>query len=317
MGLVLSVLVIAAVLVLLISLFAFLVTFYAPRRKKSAEDEYAIPRGKVYEPHRDTMVSWMKETRALPYEAFSIRSRDGLELWGKYYEFAPGAPIELMFHGYRGSADRDLCGGVQRCFALGHSAFLVDQRTSGKSEGRVITFGIKERWDCLDWAEFLVEHFGPEVRIILCGISMGAATVMLAAGEELPPNVVGVLADCGYTSAREIILKVIRQLHLPRLLYPFVRLGARLYGGFDPEETSPSEALKRCRVPVIFFHGDTDDFVPCEMSRVNFEQCAAPKKLVTVPEAGHGLSYLIDRAGYLSALEEFAVVWGLSEAKNV
>ena len=317
MGLVLICLVVAALLVLLVSLGAFLVTFYAPRRKNLAADEYSIPPGKVYEPHRDTMVSWMKETRALPHEVFSIRSHDGLKLCGKYYEFAPGAPIELMFHGYRGSADRDLCGGVQRCFALGHSAFIVDQRTSGNSEGRVITFGIKERWDCVAWTEFMVEHFGPDVRIILCGISMGAATVMMAAGEKLPPNVVGVLADCGYTSARDIIRKVIRQLHLPRCLYPFVKLGARIYGGFDLEETTPSEALKKCRVPVIFFHGDTDDFVPCEMSRMNFEQCAAPKKLVTVPLAGHGLSYLIDRDGYLAALEEFAAVWGLSQAKNV
>ena len=317
MGMVLSYLTVAAVLVLLVSLCAFLVTFYVPRRGKRQEDEYAIPPGKVYEPHRDTMVAWMKETRALPHEEVSIRSRDGLKLYGKYYEFAPGAPIELMFHGYRGSADRDLCGGVQRCFALGHSALIVDQRTSGKSEGRVITFGVKERWDCLDWACFMVEHFGPRVQIILCGISMGAATVMMAAGEDLPPNVVGVLADCGYTSARDIIKKVIRQMKLPQCLYPFVKLGARIYGGFNLEETAPAQALEKCRVPVIFFHGDTDDFVPCEMSRLNYEHCAAPKKLVTVPRAGHGLSYLIDREGYLSALEEFAPVWGLVPTKEI
>ncbi|MBQ7871936.1 MAG: alpha/beta hydrolase [Oscillospiraceae bacterium] len=290
-------------LVLLTAYISFRITFYS--RRKPAE-EFAIPRGKIYEPYRDTMVNWMKETRSFACEEVSITSFDGLTLRGKYYECRPGAPIELMFHGYRGSAERDLCGGVQRCFALGRSALVVDQRACGRSEGRVITFGINESRDCLRWVDFMIEHFGKDVRIILTGISMGAATVLMAGGMDLPENVVGILADCGYTSAREIIHKVIRQINLPdRLLYPFVRLGARLYGRFDLEELSPLEAVQRCRVPVIFFHGESDDFVPCEMSRENFAACAAPKRLLTVPEAGHGLCYLVDGEGYLTALREF------------
>ena len=157
------------------------------------------------------MVAWMKEARKLVTEEFSIVSFDGLRLYGKFYEYEPDAPIELMFHGYRGSAERDLCGGVQRCFALGRSCLIVDQRTSEKSEGHVISFGINERRDCRAWVDFAVEHFGPDVKIVLTGISMGAATVMMAAGEPLPANVIGVLADCGYTSAKDIIKKVIRQ----------------------------------------------------------------------------------------------------------
>ena len=317
MGVVLLCVLLVAALVLLVALAAFLVTFYVPKRKPKADGEPSIPPGKIYEPYRDTMLAWMKETKALPHEEVSVRSFDGLKLCGKYYEYAPGAPIELMFHGYRGSADRDLCGGVQRCFALGRSALIVDQRTSGSSGGRVISFGVNERRDCLTWVDFMIRHFGPEVKIILCGISMGAATVLMAAGEPLPPNVIGVLADCGYTSARDIIKKVIRQINLPQFLYPFVKLGARVYGGFDLEETSPEEALKRCRVPVIFFHGEADDFVPCEMSRLNYEACSAAKKLVTVPGAGHGLSYLVDREGYLAALEEFAPEWGLTPVGSV
>lgn len=296
----------AAVAVLLISFACFYMAFFVPKREDS-DEEYPIPPGRVYEPYRETMVAWMKAVRALPFEAVSITSFDGLKLCGKYYEYAPGAPIELMFHGYRGAAERDLCGGVQRSFALGRSALIVDQRASGNSEGRVITFGVYESRDCVSWVEFMLRRFGKDVRIVLTGISMGAATVMMAAGKPLPPNVKGVLADCGYTSAQDIIKKVIRDMKLPAdLLYPFVRLGGKLYGGFDVEETPPIEAMKTCSLPVIFFHGDDDAYVPCEMSRLNYEVCTAEKRLVIVPGAGHGLSYMLDGEGYIQALREFA-----------
>ena len=184
---------------------------------------------------------------------------------------------------------------------------MVDQRASGQSEGRVITFGIKERYDCLAWVDYALKRFGSDVELLLCGISMGAATVLMAAGMDLPPNVKGIIADCGYTSPREIICKVIRQIGLPaKIMYPFVKLGAKIYGRFDLEEASAVEAMERCRVPVFFAHGEPDDFVPCDMSRVNYEACTAPKKLFTVPGAGHGLSYIVAPEEYLKGVSE---VW--------
>lgn len=296
--------IILAAAVLLIAYICFRMAFYTSR--KEPREEYAIPQGEIYAPYREQMVSWIKEMRAMPREALSITSHDGLTLRGRLFVYAPDAPIELMFHGYRGDGERDLCGGVQRCFALGHSALVVDQRGCGSSEGHVITFGVKEHRDCLDWLAYIRQRFGPEVKILLCGISMGASTVLMAAGHKLPENVMGVLADCGYSSARKIVQKVIRDMKLPaKLAYPFVRLGARIYGGFDLEEMPPVEALRRCSVPVLFFHGQEDAFVPCEMSLENYEACASRKKLVTVPGAGHGLSYLMDRQGYLEEMNAF------------
>ena len=288
------------------SYICFRMAYYVDRKKDDTGEEFSLPPGEIYLPHHDQMVAWMKEVRRLPCQEVCITSHDGLKLYGKYYECRPGAPIELMFHGYRGNAERDLCGGVQRSFSLGHNALLVDQRTSGKSGGTVISFGINESKDCLRWVDFAIEHFGKDVRLILTGISMGAATVLLAGGRELPENVVGILADCGYSSPKAIIQKVILQLKLPaKLLYPLVRLGALLYGRFDPEEDSPLEAMKRCKLPVIFFHGEDDDYVPCEMSRENYAACASRKHLMTVPGAGHGLCYIIAPEEYLQALREF------------
>ena len=302
-------LILAAVIILAvlgICLYCFRVAFCASRKGKADPERLDTPEGAVYDPYRADMERWILEARAMKQEHFYIRSFDGLRLHATFYEYAPGAPIELMFHGYRGTAERDLSGGVQRCFRLGRSALIVDQRCSGQSEGNVITFGICEHKDCLKWVEFMVSHFGADVRIILTGISMGAATVMMAAGESLPENVIGVLADCGYSSPKAIILEVLKQMKLPpKLCYPFVKLAARIYGHFDLEENAPVEAVKKAKVPVIFFHGEADDFVPCHMSRACFDACASRKRLVTVPGAGHGLSYPTDPEGYLTALREF------------
>ena len=289
-----------------ISYICFRMAFYAPPRAPQDGEKIDIPEGEIYEPFRPQMEAWTREVRAMPREHFTVQSFDGLTLHGDYFEYAPGAPIELMFHGYRGSAERDLSGGVQRCFLLGRSVLLVDQRTSCRSEGRVISFGINEHRDCLTWIGFMVQHFGPEVKIILTGISMGAATVCMAADKDLPPNVLGILADCGYSSPKEIIQKVIGEMGIPPMLgYPFVKLGARLYGRFDLEEDSPEQALKNARVPVIFYHGEDDAFVPCDMSRKNYDACGSRKALVTVPGAGHGLSYPVDPQRYLQTLRDF------------
>ncbi len=299
---------VAAALVLIVLLAAYIcfhIIFYASRRNENL-DEIHIPEGEIYLPYKDEMVNWTKRMRAMPQEDFSIRSFDGLTLRGKYFEYEPGAPIELMFHGYRGTAERDMCGGIFRCFSIGRSALLVDQRASGYSDGHVISFGVNESRDCLAWVDFMINHFGPDVKIILAGISMGAATVLTAAGQPLPENVIGALADCGYTSAKDIICEVMKSMHLPpKVLYPFVRLGARLYGRFDLEERSPVKAMEHCRLPVIFYHGDDDRFVPMRMSIENYEACKAPKKLVITPGAGHGLCFVQDKEAYLRDLIAF------------
>ncbi len=297
---------ILALLILLITYICFRIVFYAPRNQEEPTEELPVPTGKIYEPYHDMMRYWIKEARGFKQEDFYIKSFDGLTLHAKYFEYAPGAAMEIMFHGYRGSAERDLSGGIQRCFALGRSVLLVDQRTSCGSEGNVISFGINEHRDCLSWVDFAVKHFGPDVKLVLTGISMGASTVLMAAGKELPENVVGVLADCGYSSPKEIIKKCARDMHIPAdLIYPFIKLAAKIFGHFDLEEYSPLEAMKTCKLPVIFFHGEDDDFVPCDMSRETYAACKSPKHLVTVPKAGHGLVYVVDNDSYFKSVVEF------------
>ena len=294
----------ALVLVLATSLICFLKIFYTSRRKKWPE--YPVPAGEIYEPHHEQMIEWIKYARALPHKEVSIQSFDGLTLRGTYFEFEKGLPIDILFHGYHGCAEQDLSGGVYRCQRLGHNVLIVDHRASGKSEGHVVTFGINESRDALAWIHYALENIDSNAKILLGGISMGAATVMMTSAMELPENVKGTVADCGYTSAKDIIKKVIRDMKLPdNLLYSFVRLGAILFGRFDPDANSPLESMPNCRVPVIFFHGDADAFVPQSMSEENHAACSAPKHLVITPGAGHGLCFPVDVDTYVKEISEF------------
>ena len=298
-------------LILAAALVCFYMVFYSKSRTPLGQDEYDIPPGQIYEAFREDMIGWIKQIRSMPHETIEIKSYDGLTLRGTYYEYAPDATVELLFHGYRGNAERDLCGGIERCFALGRSVIIIDQRAGGKSDGHVITFGIREHRDCLSWIDYTVARFGKDRKIIIGGVSMGAATVVMAAGKPLPSSVVCAMADCGYSSTEDIIKKVIRDIKLPVwLVYPFIRLGGMIFGGFDIKKGSPIEAAKQATVPIVFLHGDEDAFVPHDMSVAMYEACTTQKKMVTIKGAGHGLAFPVDRKGYVDALHEFEVECG-------
>ena len=289
---------------LAVSFVCYKIVFYSAPRVKS--DEIPTPPGEEYDPYREDMKKWVLAVRAMPHDDVEIKSRDGVVLRAKYYEHSEGAPIELMMHGYRGNSERDMSAGVLRAFKLGRSVLLVDHRGSGDSGGKTITFGVKEREDCLLWVDYLVSRFKNSRAVILTGISMGAATVMSCSSAELPPCVVGVLADCGYTSAKQIIKKVVRDLKLPApIFYPFIKLGARLFGGFKLESNPPIEEVKSARVPIFFTHGDADSFVPCNMSIECHAACMSEKELFIVEGAGHGLCYPVANERYLEAIDKF------------
>ena len=217
-------------LVLLTSYICFKITFFVPNKDKIYK-EYDLPPGDMYIPYHETMIGWMKEMKSFNQEVIKIKSYDGLTLYGIYYEFFKGAPVEIMFHGYRGSAERDLCGGLQRCKELKRNVLTVDQRGHGRSDGNIISFGIKERYDVQSWANYAYERFGDSVKLIITGISMGSSTVTMASSLELPKTVVGVVADCGYSSAKEIIKIVVKQLKLsPTIFYPFIKPAKRSIG---------------------------------------------------------------------------------------
>ena len=279
--------------------------FYAPEPR--TEDLYQLPPGEQYEQERDRMLALIREMDAVPYEPVTITAADGTSLFGRYYHVRDGAPLQLQFHGYRSAGIKDFCGGNPLARRAGQNTLVVDQRAHGKSGGTAIAFGVLERYDCLDWLRWANERFGADTPIYLSGVSMGAATVLMAAGLELPQNVLGIIADSPYSCPRAIIRKVCGQdMHLPAaIVCPLVELAGRLFGGFSLSDSSPREAVKQAKVPILIIHGEDDRFVPCDMSREIAENCASPVRRETFPGAGHGLSYIVDTQRYSRVTAEF------------
>lgn len=281
------------------------VVFSVPQEK--CTDLYRLPDSEQFAPFREEIGREIDNALTIPFERVSIRSFDGVTLSGRYYEKTPGAPVDIMFHGYRSAGLRDFCVGMPAALKRGHNVLVVDQRAHCESGGRCLTFGIKERRDCLEWVKFIIGRCGENAEIFLFGMSMGAATVLMAAGLDLPENVKGILADCGYTSPSEILKTVMKANGFsPRLIYPAVRLAGMIFAGVDVESASASDAMTRCKIPVLFIHGDDDRFVPCDMSRENHRLCTADKKrLFIAAGAGHAMSYFSGREEYLAEIDSF------------
>lgn len=222
---------------MIILMYCFNTAFYV--KKGHHENPYDLPQNEQYQPYYNQMIHLVDALNNEPYEAVSIKSFDGLTLRGRLYVYDETAPIELSFNGYRTDGIHD-CGGVfQISQHFGHNMLVVDQRATGESDGNVISFGINERYDVVAWAQFIANRY-PQMKIVLVGGSLGAATVLMASELELPVNVVGVVADSAYISPKAIIKKVIQGMNLsPTVMYPFVKLSAKIFGRFNLEAASP------------------------------------------------------------------------------
>lgn len=312
-------LILPAILLLLMTIlvvYCFCKCFYA--RNKKIPDPYCNLHGEQYLAVKEKIFDCTRKMDQEPFEPVYITSFDGLKLFGRYYHHADGAPLKIIFHGYRGLALRDSSGGYTMAKKLGYNVIAVDQRAHGRSEGHVITFGIRERRDVLSWVEYANTRFGADTPIILSGVSMGAATVVMAATLPLPENVCCIFADCPYSTPRDIIRKVSDDIKIPAAFsYPFIRIAARLLGGFNLEETSSLDGVKNTSIPILLLHGEDDRFVPCDMSREIHKNSNGCTTLVTFPKAGHGLCYMIAPKEYEATCFTFLDnIPALSEAKN-
>lgn len=285
------------------SYYAYRIAFFSPAegREKTRSLE-----GTIYEPYRDMINPMFEKLLARPYEEVTIQSHDGLKLFARYYHTADNAPLAIGFHGYRSSYLTDFCGGSDLCISCGQNLLLVDQRAHGRSEGKTISFGIQERKDLLQWVNYALDRFGADTKILLYGVSMGAATVLMASGEDLPENVKGIVADCPYAIPEDIIVSVGKKIHYPAAFTrPFSRLSAYIFGRFQLNETDAIRAVKKSNVPILIIHGEDDRFVPAVMSEQ--VQKANPKMVrrFTFPGAGHTMSYLVDKDRYWKLVQGF------------
>lgn len=278
----------------------------ARRRTPGTDSVVALATGRTFEPDpvHEARAQVLKET---PTELVEIRSRDGYVLRAHWYPVEGAKRIIIMAHGWHSRWNYDFSGSSPFLHDNGCSLLLIDQRCHGESGGNLISYGIAERYDVLSWLEW-VETNHPGYPVYLCGISMGAATVLMAAGLPISGRVRGIIADCGYSTPKEIIRltldKNIGKLAGPTLAA--VDLNCKLRERFSFGDYSPIEAMAQNKdIPCLFVHGDEDTFVPWRMSLENYYACQAPKDLLIVHGAGHGLSFVVDPETYKKKLLDF------------
>ena len=283
------------------SFIAFRLAYY---NKNDKDITYDVLTGVGYDQFHEQMIELIKGSDVLPFKEVSIQSFDKLTLKARLYVIDKKAPVHIQFHGYRGQAVRDFSGGVRLPMENGHNVLLVDQRAHGKSGGHVISFGVKERRDVLSWIDFVKSRFGDDVKIVLEGISMGAATVLMASNFDMP-NVKAIFADCPYSSPKEIILKVSRSMGLPDFLaIPLLSFGALFYGHFNWNSASAVESVKETKIPILIIHGRADRYVPIEMSR-RIKDANPNIRLEEFDDAAHGMSYMVDMERYKHTVKAF------------
>ncbi len=235
-----------------------------------------------------------------------IQSEDGLTLHGLWIPAVNAKGTIVLVHGYRSTYLVDFAAAFEYYHDLGLNLLVPDQRSHGKSQGRFITFGVKESGDIARWIAYHNQYLS-DCEIILNGLSMGASTVLYLADQRLPENVKGIIADCGFTSPKEILASVYRSvIRLPAgpTLWA-ANIFTRLFAGFGLEDKDTRRCLSNSKLPVLLFHGRDDDFVPCRMSEEGYAACTGEKELYLVKGAKHGVSFLVDAEGYTKKVIAF------------
>lgn len=277
--------------------FVYRLVFCHPLKKRP--DAHRIPESDLYKAYRDIMEEAVNDMEETPHEEVSICSLEGHKLYGKLYCIQEAAPLVIFFHGYHGVSAWDGYGFFKICKNSGMNILMIDERAHGKSEGRAITFGVRERHDCKLWVEYAAKRFGKDTDIFLAGVSMGAASVMMSSELGLPENVRAIVSDCGYSEPAAIIKETVRKTSLPvKPVYLLIKLGAKLFGRFDLEEAAPLNAVEKLRIPILFIHGKQDSVVPLSMNEELYERCTGKKERVVIEGADHANSAMTDYATY-------------------
>ena len=241
-----------------------------------------------------------------------IQAADGLLLWGAV---APGAPDchrwAICVHGYHDTYES--MGAVARWYNdRGWNVLLPDQRGHGNSEGAYVGWGYDERLDVVGWANYIARR-DPGAEIVLHGVSMGAASVLMAAGGPMPRQVRAAVSDCSYTSIEAELRHLLsrwedRPAGLPMpvgLMLSALRKTTLRRAGYDLRDAAPIQAVVRSRTPTLFIHGVEDDFVPASMMGKLYQTARCPKRFLWMPGADHAASVGSNPEMYWSAVSSF------------
>ena len=272
-------------------------------RKPNGEFQM-IGAGTPYEEKGKEGAAWLNDFES---DTVYITSVDGLKLKGHYFA-CPGAKRTVIaFHGWRGRWYSDYACMGRWLYENGCNLLFPEQRCQNGSEGKFMGFGVTESMDVPAWVAWLDEAHPSSLPVYIIGLSMGAATVLMACGKKLPDNVKGIIADCGFTCPYEM-LKVHAKdaFNIPEHpMMDTLNVITKVKMGLDLKAHSTIDAMKQAEKPILFITGTADTFVPSYMTRQNYEACVSEKKLFLVEGADHCMADHVDFEGYTGELTEF------------
>jgi len=251
---------------------------------------------------------WIDWTNEQDFEHLEMTSFDGLPLKGYYLPAKEPTNKTVVFaHGYLGNAYDMGLFGEYYYENLGYNVFTPDLRGHGNSGGDYIGFGWHDRLDLIDWMKMLIDENGADTEIVMHGLSMGAATVLMASGEALPLNVKAIIADSPYTSVYDLFsYQMERMFHLPdKPILPTTSLVTQQKAGYSLTEASALDQVKNATVPILYISGESDTFVPTDMTNTLYENTKSETEIVTYPGANHGESIVLHRENYLTTMTGF------------
>ncbi|MEA5002935.1 MAG: alpha/beta hydrolase [Christensenella sp.] len=235
------------------------------------------------------------------------RAFDGLRLVARELRAEQQTDLWVVcIHGFSGSG-LNLGVAAKHWHDRGYHVLLPDLRGSGDSEGEYYGMGWLDRLDIIQWIKGVILKKDPGARIVLHGVSMGAATVMMTTGAQLPTNVRAAIEDCGYTSVwDEFTIQLKKVFHLPQFPIMHIANGmAKRRAGYSFKEASSVAQVKRSKTPTLFIHGDADTFVPFFMLDEVYGAAACEKEKLVVHGAQHGESVTLEPALYWGTAEAF------------
>ncbi|MEK4405453.1 alpha/beta hydrolase [Sporosarcina sp. FSL K6-6792] len=251
-------------------------------------------------------IGWVADQN---FERLTLTSRDGLKLSGYYLPASkPTDKLVILTHGYLGNAKQMGLFGQHYHNDLDYNIFMPDARGHGKSEGNYYGFGWPDRLDLIDWTQLLVEKLGTDIKVAYHGLSMGAATVLMASGEEeLPSQVKAIIADSPYASVYQLFqYQMNRMFHLPAFpLLDSTSVLTKIRAGYSFREASALKEVEKTSVPILYIHGESDTFVPTELTKDLYRHTSSDAELYLVPNANHGESIALDEDKYNMKIDQF------------
>jgi len=297
--------------VCLLILMLMCASLYAFERGSTRRDRTELFRATTVAPSgryafRDQMQAGVDWYESHPKTELQITSRDGLSLTAELLEAENPVGLIVAVHGFRSWPAREFAKVAQHLYEEGYTVLYPYMRAHRKSEGKYITFGVKERYDIAAWAKLLSDR-RPDLPLFLYGQSMGGATVIMASGLDLPKQTRGIIADSAFHSPRDVIATALTNSYKVPVfpMLPAMDLWARIIAGYSLTATTCREALDKTDLPFLFIHGKLDDLVPYDMGYQNYVECHTEKEMLTIDTAAHCACCYVDPERYFSYLDEF------------